>query len=379
MLLIDKLNIGSKREFTDEGFLMVPARISRVGIQEYTAIELGLNDSEPNKVLKIFRPEKEVFNESSMKSFANKPVTDNHPAMLVDSTNAKEFMVGMSGHEITKDGDFVSAQLVITDAIAIKNIEDGKVELSNGYTCDIDWTSGTNGKNEQFDAIQRNIKGNHIALVTKGRAGSDCRLADTKHENKNNMKVTIDGVDYEVSDQACQAVSKLQKTLADAQNELSEKEKEAKDKDDELEEAKKKAKKTTDALQAKLDDAESNKPTAKQLDQMVSDRSTLIDNVRKIKPDIELKDKDELALKTEAICHSCPGVQMDSKSKDYIDARFDAILDSIGSNSQQRLDDAFKDEANRKVKDEDDRPEDIIARDKFNESTRDAWKGGKKS
>jgi len=129
MYLQDKIGI-TKRTFTDEGFLIIKdARISRSGIQEYFAIELGLTDRDPSDVIKIYRPEAEVFNKDSMASFANKPVTNNHPQQLVDATNAKELTVGHSGENIIKDGIFLNAKLTVTDASAIKDITDGKVEL----------------------------------------------------------------------------------------------------------------------------------------------------------------------------------------------------------------------------------------------------------
>lgn len=48
-----------------------------------------------------------------------------------------------------------------------------------GYFCDYELTPGTfNGIH--YDAVQRNIRGNHIALVEEGRMGSDVRVMDRK-------------------------------------------------------------------------------------------------------------------------------------------------------------------------------------------------------
>ena len=126
MYLEDKIGI-SARTFTDEGFLIVEsARIARSGIQEYFAGELGLNDRDPFDVIKIYRPEEEVFNQDSMKSFSNKPVTNNHPKELVSSKNAKELQVGFSGDDVLKDGIFITTKLTITDQASIDDIESGK-------------------------------------------------------------------------------------------------------------------------------------------------------------------------------------------------------------------------------------------------------------
>lgn len=378
MFLTDRLHLTTQREYTDEGFLKVPARISRVGIQTYLAVEMGLTDREPTDIIRIFRSEEEVFSDQSLKSFANKPVTDNHPPELVNTANAKQFTVGMSGPEVVRNGDFAETILHITDATAIKNIESGKVELSNGYTADIDWVPGVTPTGESFDASQRNIKGNHIAIVEHGRAGSACRVADNlslKKETKPMGNVTIDGVDFEVSDQAAQAVRKLQARVKDAEEETKISKEEAKKKEDEMEEAKKKADKTEDSLKAKLDDANSKLPTTDALDKLVQDRILVVDSIRKVMPEIKFEGKDADTLRKEVVAAKCPNVQMDSVSSDYIKARFDMLLDSVTGNSQHDLDKAFSKHVTNDLNvKKDNRPKSVIARDNAAERARNAWK-----
>lgn len=377
MFIKDKLKITTKREYTDEGFLRVPAHISRVGIQTYLAIEMGLTDRDPMDLIRVFRPADEVFSDESLNSFANKPVTNNHPPELVNAKNSKEFSVGMSGPEITKDGDLVQAMLHVTDEEAIKSIESGKVELSNGYTADIDWTPGVSPEGEQFDAIQRNIKGNHIAIVKQGRAGVECRVADTLPETGDTVamaKITVDGVDFEVSDQAAQAVGKLQTRLSDAEISAEEEKKKAKAKEDEMAEAKKESDKTEDSLKAKLDDAIAKVPNAETMDKLVSERTATIDSIRKVMPEIKWEGKDSMALMREVVASKCTNVQMDSVSDDYVQARFDMLADAVTANPQQSLDDALKTQVTTDAKVEDNRPASIIARDKMIADSRDLWK-----
>jgi len=381
MFLADRLKITTEREYTDEGFLKVPARISRTGIQEYLAVEMGLTDRDPTDIVRVYRPEDEVFTDESLQSFANKPVTNNHPPELVSPSNSKQFSVGMSGPEVTRDGMFAKTVLHVTDGEAIKNIESGKVELSNGYTADIEWTEGVTPEGEQYDAIQRNIKGNHIAIVERGRAGPACRVADnlpTTGDKVTMAKITIDGVDFEVSDQAAQAVGKLQARLKDAEMETQEKDEELKKKEDEMEAKEKESKATNDALQAKLDDAESKIPTADTLDKLVTERTGVVDTVRKVMPEIEWEGKDADTLRREVVAAKCPNVQLDSASADYINARFDMLVESAESNSQQHLDDALKKQVENKDQDVDNRPLDVIAREKMMADSQNAWKGGAK-
>lgn len=380
MFLKDRLKITSQRKYTDEGFLKVPARIARTGIQEYYAAEMNADTTDPMEIIKVYRPPEEVFSQGSLDSFSTKPVTNNHPPVLVDAENAKEYSVGMSGPEITQDGDYVSAMLIVTDAEAIKNIESGKVELSNGYTSDVDWTPGISPEGEQYDAIQRNIKGNHIAIVERGRAGPSCKVADNQPSIEENlMKITIDGVDYEVSDQAGQAVTKLQTRCTDMEKEAKEKDEEMKKKEDEMEEKEKEAKKAEDSLKAKLDDAKSKLPTADQIDKMVVDRADFLDSVRKVFPDISIEGKTQDAIMKEVVGVKCSSVQLDSVSEDYIKSRFDMLVETVNENSQQNLDQAFTRQVVDSNSDEDNRPASIKAREKMMADSKEAWKfGGRK-
>ena len=378
MFLSDRLNITTEREYTDEGFLKVPARISRIGIQEYLAIEMGLTDRDPTDIIRVYRPEEEVFSDESLTSFASKPVTNNHPPELVNTKNFRQYGVGFSGPEVTRDGMFAKTVLHVTDEESIKSIESGKCELSNGYTADIDWTPGVTPDGEQYDAVQRNIKGNHIAIVERGRAGPACRVSDNLPNLGDTVtmaKITIDGVDFEVSDQAAQAVGKLQASLIDAEKETQMKAEEVKTKEDEMEEEAKEAKKTEDSLKAKVDDANSKIPTADTLDKLVADRTALVDSILKVAPEMEWQGKDADTLRREVVAAKCQNVQMDSVSTDYIKARFDMLVESVESNSQQQLDDAFTQQVNDKSKKvEDTRSADVIAREKMMADSQNAWK-----
>lgn len=380
MLIKDRINFTSQRSYTDEGFLVVPAKIARTGIQEYQAFEMGLTDKEPTDIIRVYRPEDEVFNPDSLASFANKPVTDDHPTSLVDTTNAKELSVGHSGPEVTKDGIFAITVLHVTDAIAIKNIEDGKVELSNGYTSDIEWSPGVAPDGENYDAIQRNIKGNHIALVSKGRCGPACKVSDNlpaKITKEPIMAtVNIDGVDFEMSDQALQATRKLQQRLIDTEEKAEKDKEELKKKEDELEEVEKKAKKSEDTLQAKLDDALAKAPTPEILDQLVSNRITTRDAAIKISPELKFEGKDCETIRKEVVADKCPELNMETVTVDYVRARFDALTSAAPASSDSVLDLALRKQVTNKDDDETKPVTVSDARQKFINRSKDAWKTG---
>jgi uncharacterized protein len=212
----------STRRVSDEGFLIARGNIARVGIQEYRRFELGL-DGDPMGRVKLYRAPGEVFAPDSMRSFEGKPITIDHPPNGVDAKNWRDLAVG-DARDIKRAGVFMDAELTFKSKDAIAELDDGKSQLSNGYAFDLDMTPGTTPDGLAYDGMQRNIRGNHVALVDAARCGSACRVADSTPTGDSEMstqKITIDGIPVEVSDVAAAAVTKLLKQVADATDRAS--------------------------------------------------------------------------------------------------------------------------------------------------------------
>lgn len=175
MLFIDSAALATSRR-TADGYLAANVRVARTGIQDYLGREVGRPDL---GVVKVFRPEGEVFDKDTLGSFAHRPVTNDHPSEAVGAGNWKQHAIGMTGGDIARDGEFVRIQMVVMDQTAIDLVEAGKRELSMGYSCTLDWTPGRTSAGQAYDAIQRRIRGNHLAVVTAGRAGAACRIGDS--------------------------------------------------------------------------------------------------------------------------------------------------------------------------------------------------------
>jgi len=77
---------------------------------------------------------------------------------------------------------------MISDATAVQKIQDGKRGLSMGYLVDIKHESGTTPDGEAYDAIQTNLRMNHIALVDQGRAGAKVRIGDSWSVDQTNRE-----------------------------------------------------------------------------------------------------------------------------------------------------------------------------------------------
>lgn len=156
---------------TPEGFLICKnVRIARTGVQHYLGSELGIVDKYHDMVA-VYRPEDEVFHPETLASFEGKPVTDDHPAGDVLPGNYANYAKGHAQH-IRKDGEYIMADLIITDPVLIDKIKTGqKRDVSAGYTCH--W------KPYQDGMAQSQIRANHIAVVKTGRAGPAVTITDS--------------------------------------------------------------------------------------------------------------------------------------------------------------------------------------------------------
>lgn len=167
----DKASIGTVKR-TADGYIAARARAVRSGVQDYLASELGLAG---NHIVRVMRPAEEVFSVDSVKGFAHAPVTNDHPSEMVDANNWSKYAVGEVGSGVMRDGDFLALDLILKDAAAIAAFDSGKKELSAGYTAEIEFVDGV----AEYDAVMKNIRINHLALVDKGRAGSQASIGDS--------------------------------------------------------------------------------------------------------------------------------------------------------------------------------------------------------
>lgn len=161
---------------TGEGFLIcrnVP--IARIGDQEYLGRELGLSGADAERVVIVHRSPEEVFSEAALASFEGKPTTDDHPPELLTPDTVSMYEKGHAQTIRKGTGEwegYVIADLHIHDRGLINAIQRGKREISCGYECDyVDNGDGT--------YIQKNIRGNHVAVVDRGRAGKRAAILDS--------------------------------------------------------------------------------------------------------------------------------------------------------------------------------------------------------
>lgn len=316
---------------TGDGYLVADARVVRTGIQIYTGAEVGKPDV---AMVRVYRPEAEVFSDKSLASFSHIPVTDDHPVQAVTADNWKDLAVGETSGEVLRDGHRLRIPLIVKDASAVRKVQGGKRELSAGYTCDLVFEDGVTPEGEAYDAIQKNIRANHLAIVQRGRAGSECRIGDgavswgaapliMADEKEGHMadalrKVMVDGLQVETTDAGAAAIDKLTKDKQAVEKRLSDAETAHQTaiaaKDAELA----KAHAERDAEKAKVVDAAA-------LDALVQRRADLIDAAKKVAPKIETKGLSDAAIRRAAVVAVRGEDAVKDKSEAYIDAAFDLL------------------------------------------------------
>lgn len=337
----DKIRIDQITE-TPQGFLKIPMFAARTGTQTY------LNFDGTKRI--EFRPPEEVFRKETMDSFKHAPITNNHPTEFVTPENAKSLMVGHTTEDVRKvEGKFIGTDAIITDRKAIDDIKSGKAEVSAGYALNLDFTPGE-ADGVRYDAIQRDIVVNHIAIVDSARAGPRVRLRmdsqdavveELYHADKEtqmNKKVKIDGKEYEVDEAVATALDAALEAVPALKTQLEDAIKKSKPpvKDDGAHSKK------VDQLQARVD--ASNEEITKlkavkvvdssEVRAMVRGRSRaegvarrLITDAKELDTALALDDKD---LKMACIKADSTDKELDlSKQSDaYIDVRFDLLSES---------------------------------------------------
>lgn len=304
VLLNDKVELTSKRIYTDSGQMIVPCAFARTGTQVYTAESLALTDKEPNELVEVHREPSEVFDESSMGSFRSVPVTIGHPQkdgepISVTSKNSRELQVGMLEGLPVRDEDLLTGVLVVSDQEAINTIEEGTVELSAGYTCKIEMRDGK--------YYQTQIVANHVAIVPKGRAGSSCMIAD-QATNKPNPTTEVN-----MKEKENQIVTDNKVDLTDTVAKLTD---------------------SLEALKAQLDASEldkaklndSLKSLKDELEVEVKERTEVILMAHDMTDLKDFESKTVKEIKSMIVADVCE-VDVTDKSEAYIQARLDILVE----------------------------------------------------
>ena len=347
----DSLQLVAGAVIDTDGFMRDSPIVARTGVYEYR--------NPDGTIRREYRPADEVFASDALNSFRGKPITVLHPKKgKITAANAFGTAIG----SILSDGYPKDEKYVACDIVIFAPDKIGKRrELSLGYRCDCEETPGVSPDGQAYDAIQRNIRINHLAVVPLARAGMKARLNCDGDEiiesegTQNMSKFKIDGVEHEVPEAVANYITALQ-SRADAaeagltatketlvgvtasKTELQTKLDAMTGERDGVQGKLDAMTAERDSLKSKVDAAEADKKAA--VDKAVEDtkkevkeRAELEADAKKAKCD-KTDGMDNKALKI-AIIKAVRGdsLNFDGKSDDYVNAYYDSIRGDLDSNA----------------------------------------------
>lgn len=360
-MLVHRFDVAQlgNAERTPQGFLRIPAYLTRVGVLEYRRAD--------GTVVRELRAPDEVFQAKSLATLSASPVTDLHPTQMVTPKNVRELQIGHVSDHVRADGKLVSAHVTVQDAAAIALVEAGKRrELSCGYQCRIDATPGV-FEGQAYDQVQRDIVYNHVALGPQnwGRAGRDVALrvdaADGGADDEGDVfrldkadalsvaitappddggdtmepeVIRVDGIDVKVVDkQGAQLIEKAIGTRDDALAETVTERDALQGKFDAGQ---------TEIKKLRTDLATANDP--KRLDAALNARVALVDAAKRVLPEEHKFDGQTTRQIQEAVLlHIDSTSVLTDKSDEVVSSRFDQALIMLAERAPERvtnLDDA---------------------------------------
>lgn len=266
----------------------------------------------------------DVFNADSLESLKLKPVTDNHPPELVNSDNAELYSIGSTGESVTTDENSVAIKFSVHRKDAIKKVALGKRELSLGYNLDLEEEAGV-WDGVPYTHRQKNIRYNHLAIVDQARAGRMARInmdgvaVQLHHDNedksmteKEMQTVNLDGLSYRADAEVAKAYEKAVQAEKQTRNDAEA----LKGQVDEL-------KAQLEAMKATHNDEAMAKA--------VAERVALLETAKRVVNVDALQGISDRLIKETVIKAKHEAINLDGKSDDYVNARFDALIEALPS------------------------------------------------
>lgn len=214
----DRAPVGRVKEIKG-GYLVATARVARTGVQEYLASEIGdaaiAAGFKEDEVVRVYRHADQVFSADTLASVTRVPVTVGHPEEMVDASNWAKYAVGEVGDAYSTEPEWIVVNPMVKDSAAIKAARTTHQEISMGYEAEI--VKARDGVDADFEMV--NIRMNHLALVPRGRAGSEARIGDSANwgaspVNVKDKEMTVELKTVVLGDKAVQVEAKDADTVA---------------------------------------------------------------------------------------------------------------------------------------------------------------------
>jgi hypothetical protein len=283
-----KIDLPQHREYTDEGYLIAPCRISHPGVFEYYGYELpqDIPGLEKMKIYKIYMPASVLFDPDTMASAENKPFVNEHKDVDPETWQARATGIIRDVHE--DEEHYLAGVVVVMDAETLADIDKGKKELSAGYDQTLVRREDVPDNKDipaDVDFVRTVVRVNHVALVDEGRAGHECKIMDQKEKNVEELKALL-----------TQVMAGITKLIAMEEAEAAaakpaageEEDKGIKEKDDKIA-----------CMQKEMDELKSGLPAA--VEKAAEDRASIVHDSMILMPTIETKGKTNKQLMVEVL------------------------------------------------------------------------------
>ncbi|MGE8630439.1 DUF2213 domain-containing protein [Achromobacter denitrificans] len=178
----------SKRQTDVNGYLLVRDNpITKVGVFPYLGREIGAPDAD--RIYQVYRPQEELEKPETIASANLVPWIDEHEFLGVEGTPAeKKGVQGTTGESARFEYPYLRNSIRAYSDFMKNLIDRGKVELSPSYRCRYEFSEGV-FDGQRYDAIQRDIRFNHLASVEEGRTGPDVAVQDC-------LTITYDSAEF---------------------------------------------------------------------------------------------------------------------------------------------------------------------------------------
>lgn len=191
----------SARQYDGNGWFEVKRNpLSKAGIFPYSGAQLGITGPDADRIFQVLRPPEELADPACIESFKLIPWVNDHTMLgpnlqkVTDQAAAAEAkgVHGVVGENVFFEGGTLYGNIkAFSDSLA-ELINTGKRELSAGYRCVYDMVAGV-FEGQHYDAVQRQIRGNHLALVKAGRMGPGVAVMD-------HFTFTVDAKEFIMAD-----------------------------------------------------------------------------------------------------------------------------------------------------------------------------------
>lgn len=327
---VDFVGSMEKPVLLSDGSIRIPARLARAGVQVYT-------DKASGRTFREYRPADVLFRADAVAAWTSLGVAIKHPPGLeLTPKNWREHAVGHVG-AASRDGNYLVAPLVISDAATLQEIADGKIiETSAAYSVKIDPTPGTTPDGEHYDQRVVSMVPNHVGIGPEGwgRGGPDVRMMVGDDALTPRSEVAFSDASENNHGRECYPRIMTPEQIKALEDRATSAEARATA-----------AASALDVANARADALAATRPAAAspatqtvemvadgaEFQRLVNERVTLHENVRRIDSAIALVDaagkpRTPRELRVEAIGEVYTGFRADGKSDAYVEAYFDVML-----------------------------------------------------